>query len=245
MDFSQHSVVVSLSPTDAFLRVCQLPEMERKVLQQVVTYEAKHQMPFPLEAVSWTHQILAEGERQSLLLFAAKREALDRFGLQFEMSGVEFSQIQAAPIALLNLWSLVRAQMERESPSAANAPAALLDVGHNFSTIVFRRGNEISLRILDVAGERFARKLVHAFNLTFEQAQRLKHAPYESPQISRVYEHIQPVFESLEGEMTKTLAVLKRDTPSLMPAALYCSGGGSLLHGLIRCLRNGADSLMV
>src|SRR5690606_21521155 len=74
-------VAISVPGQSALARFIQLPPVEQSKVAQIVTYEAKQQIPFPLEDVIWDYQTLGGGSEESgyLLeaevgLFAMKRD---------------------------------------------------------------------------------------------------------------------------------------------------------------------------
>ena len=83
--------------------------MKEKKIGDIVKFEAKQQMPFPLEEVVWDYQKVSEGtvsdgfaKHTEIGLFAMKRDMINRFIGHFQAAKLEVHHVQMAPLALAN-----------------------------------------------------------------------------------------------------------------------------------------------
>src|SRR5207237_5739820 len=92
-------------------RFIKLPPVESKKIPDIVRYEARQQIPFPLEEVVWDYQQMggsADVEDGFALdcevgIFALKREQVNKALQPFVDAGVEVDLVQLTPIALYNM----------------------------------------------------------------------------------------------------------------------------------------------
>src|SRR6516164_4290968 len=102
-------VVISVPGQSGLARFVKLPPVEEKKISDIVKFEAKQQIPFPLEEVVWDYQKIGSGVvtdgfamETEIGLFAIKRENVSRTLQHFQEVNVEVDTIQMAPLALCN-----------------------------------------------------------------------------------------------------------------------------------------------
>src|SRR5438128_3136138 len=102
-------VIISVPGQSGLARFVKLPPVEEKKIADIVRFEAKQQIPFPLEEVVWDFQKLSSGEVSDgfamgteIGLFALKRDMVFRYLQHFRDVNVEIHVVQMAPLALCN-----------------------------------------------------------------------------------------------------------------------------------------------
>src|SRR5687767_10963564 len=80
------TVVISVPGQSGLARFVKLPPVEEKKIADIVRFEAKQQIPFPLEEVVWDYQKIAGGEavggfamETEIGLFAMKRDIINKY----------------------------------------------------------------------------------------------------------------------------------------------------------------------
>jgi len=103
-------VAVSVPGHLGLSKFIKLPPIEARKIPDIVKYEARQQIPFPLEQVVWRWQRLAGGMEESgfvldaeVALFAMKREQVYKALAPLTEEGVRVDVLQLAPIALANM----------------------------------------------------------------------------------------------------------------------------------------------
>src|SRR5271156_6574175 len=103
------TVVISVPGQSGLARFVKLPPVEEKKIGDIVKFEAKQQIPFPLEEVVWDYQKLGSGGvtdgyalETEIGLFAMKRDMVNRYLQHFKDVHVEVHIVQMAPLALCN-----------------------------------------------------------------------------------------------------------------------------------------------
>src|SRR5262245_13679926 len=108
-DLKGDRVAVGVPGQSGLARFVKLPPVEEKKIGDIVRFEAKQQIPFPLEEVVWDFQKIGAGQvsdgyalETEIGLFAMKRDMVNRALQQFTDVNVEVQIIQMAPLALCN-----------------------------------------------------------------------------------------------------------------------------------------------
>src|SRR5947209_15100090 len=103
------TVAISVPGQSGLARFVKLPPVDEKKIPDIVRFEAKQQIPFPLEEVVWAYQRLGAGDVTDNMvldaeigLFAMKRDMINRYLQHFKDVNVEVHLIQMAPLALCN-----------------------------------------------------------------------------------------------------------------------------------------------
>src|SRR5947208_3410054 len=101
------TVVISVAGQSGLARFVKLPPVQESKIADIVRFEAKQQIPFPLEEVVWDFQKINEGAvtdgfamETEIGLFAMKRDMVNRALQHFKDVHVEVHVIQMAPLAL-------------------------------------------------------------------------------------------------------------------------------------------------
>src|SRR5256885_3177502 len=102
-------IVISVPGQSGLARFVKLPPVEERKIAEIVKFEAKQQIPFPLEEVVWDYQKIAGGEvtdgfamETEIGLFAMKRDVISRYLGYFGGSKIEVHVVQMSPLALVN-----------------------------------------------------------------------------------------------------------------------------------------------
>ena len=99
-------VVISVPGQSGLARFVKLPPVEEKKIADIVRFEAKQQIPFPLEEVVWDYQKIGAGTvtegfamETEIGLFAMKRDMINRSMQHFTDVEVEVHIVQMSPLA--------------------------------------------------------------------------------------------------------------------------------------------------
>src|SRR6516225_897735 len=105
-------VAISVPGQSGLARFVKLPPVEEKKITDIVKFEAKQQIPFPLDEVVWDYQKIVTGQvtdgfamETEIGLFAMKRDMINRSMQHFRDVKVEVHLVQMAPLALCNFVS--------------------------------------------------------------------------------------------------------------------------------------------
>ncbi|HHT9144838.1 MAG: pilus assembly protein PilM [Candidatus Brocadiaceae bacterium] len=101
------NVLVSIPGQFVLSRFTTVPPVDKKQLKDVVSYEAKQQIPFDLKDIVWDYQQLSEQvpatEGIEIGLFASKRTTLDQILTNIVSLMPGLTALQVSPLAIANL----------------------------------------------------------------------------------------------------------------------------------------------
>src|SRR5438067_890537 len=220
-------VAIAVPGQSGLARFVKLPPVEEKKINDIVRFEAKQQIPFPLEEVVWDYQKIGSGEvtdgfamETEIGLFAMKRDQITRSLAHFQDVRVEVHVIQMAPLALCNFvaYDLLN-KGGAAAPAAAEAPAedegprgkrkcvVGLDVGTDSSNLVITDGEKIIWQQpIPLGGNHLTRALSKELKLTFAKAEHLKrNAANSPPELKTILAALKPVLTDFVGEVQRSL----------------------------------------
>lgn len=201
---SGEPVIFSLPSHSTFNRLIKLPPVEESKIPEIVKYEAQSQIPFNIDEVIWDYQYVERdyqpGEEKEVILFAIKRDIVEQFlgniaELKFNTEAVQF-----APVALFNF--LLR---DQEIKGATVA----LDMGGDNTDLIVIDGTKFWVRNLPITGNDITKALQKAFNIPFEEAEKLKLKAGQSQQAQKIFNAVQPILRDLVNEINRSMGYYK------------------------------------
>ncbi|HZE96018.1 MAG TPA: type IV pilus assembly protein PilM, partial [Planctomycetota bacterium] len=201
---SSEPVIFSLPSHSTFNRLIKLPPVEESKVPEIVKYEAQAQIPFNIDEVIWDYQYVERdygpGEEREVILFAIKRDIVEQFlnnivDLKFNTEAVQF-----APVALFNF--LLR---DQEIKGATVA----LDMGGDNTDLIVIDGTKFWVRNLPITGNDITKALQKAFNIPFEEAEKLKLKAGQSQQAQKIFNAVQPILRDLVNEINRSMGYYK------------------------------------
>lgn len=222
-------VVIGLPGQSGLARFVKLPPVEEKKITDIVRFEAKQQIPFPLDEVIWDYQKIGSGVvtdgfamETEIGLFAMKKDMIQRYLQHFIEANVEVHVIQMSPLALCNYISFdllkkggesVESE-ERDSTAVKGSADATfkrrcivaLDIGTDNSNLVITDGERIIWqRPIPKGGNHFTRALTKEMKLTFAKAEHLKRNATKSPDLKRILAALKPELNDFVNEVQRSL----------------------------------------
>jgi type IV pilus assembly protein PilM len=246
-------VAVSIAGQSGGLaRFVKLPPVEESRIPDIVRFEAKQQIPFPLEDVVWDYQTVAGGEvinnfamETEVGLFAMKRELIARHLAQYGSSGVECHVVQMAPLALTNFATyellkkggvdapMLEDDPNDDTPRGKKRCVVVLDVGTDASNLIITdAGKIIWQRPLAIGGNHFTRALTKEMKLTFAKAEHLKRNAAKSPDLAQILKALRPILTDFVGEVQRSLGYFTNTHRDAHIAHLVGLGSAFKLPGL-------------
>lgn len=217
-----------------------VPPVEDKRLSDLMQYEARQQVPFPLEQLEWDHHIWYASEDASgpkipshSMLLAGKRYHVGQRLALFEDAGVRVHVLQSDCVALHNFYRFAMAPPERDDPGDC---VMLLDVGADGTNFVFSSKDSLWFRSVPRGSDEFNKAVMRQFEASFATAEQLKRNPAKAKRISKLHEAWAPSFDLLLKDTGDSLEAFRTTDRRRPIQCIYALGGGFLTHGLHRHL---------
>ena len=232
--FGQEPVLVAVPGNQTFFRPFGLPQVAASKLPEIVRFEARQQIPFPINEVIWDFKTIAKGEEGETRvgLVAIRRELVEQTLAQIRLLGLNLEAIQVAPLALYNLVNYELGGKE---------PFLVLDAGARVTDFVVVDGEEFWFRPLPQSGNDFTRSLEQKFRMTFEEAEELKLKMGESKQAQKIFQVIEPMLRNLVGDIQRTIGYYRGIRKEAEFNRVLAFGGTFRLPGLMDFLEQALD----
>ncbi|HMO36297.1 MAG TPA: type IV pilus assembly protein PilM, partial [Gemmatales bacterium] len=204
-------VAISVPGQTGLARFVKLPPVEAKKIPDIVKFEAKQQIPFPLDEVVWDWQKIGSDSSEDFAenevgLFAMKRDMVNRYLQSFREAMIEVHHVQMAPLALVNYVAfdkLGKGAYGTDPPAAEGEEAeqgcmVAVDVGVDGKKVIWQRP-------IPIGGNHFTRALTKELKLTFAKAEHLKRNANKAEDPKKIFQAMKPVFSDFVGELQRSL----------------------------------------
>ncbi len=240
-------VVMSAAGQSGLARFIKLPPVESKKIPDIVRYEAKQQIPFPLEEVVWDYQQMAGGSTDDgfaleaeVGLFAMKRDQVYRTMKPFDRVDVEVDIIQLTPLALYNYICFDQLTdlppPDLYDPEDPPKSVVVLSLGTDTTDLVVTNGYRVWQRSVPIGGSHFTKALTKDLKLNFATAEHLKRNASQAEDPKALFQAMRPVFNDLLTEVQRSLGYFKNMDKKATIGRVVALGNVMRLPGLQRYL---------
>ena len=233
-------VAVSVPGQSGLSKFIKLPPIEAKKIPDIVKYEARQQIPFPLEQVEWDWQRLVGGIEEGgfvldaeVGLFAMKREQVFKALAPLTEAGIEVDILQLSPMSLANM--VIFDQLPDPTtidPLEPPPSVVLVSMGVDATDLVITNGLRIWQRSMPIGGNNFTKSLVQGMKLTFAKAEQLKRNAARADNAKEVFNAMKPVFNEFASELQRSLNYFSGSDRSARIGKVLLLGNASKLKGL-------------
>ncbi len=233
---TERNVVAGVGGRDVIIKLIRMDRMDESQAREVIRWEEEQHVPFQIENVQLDFEITdpdGEGLQMTVLLVAAKKEVVETRVALMEEAGLSPRIVDADAFALHNA-------LEANYPAAMEGLTALINVGHDTTTvIVLDEGIPVLTRDLSFGTRRLAQDLESEHSMTPEEARGVLRGG-DSNLLFKDFlaERSQEVVRGVE----RAAAFLDTHEVGIGIGRLYLSGGGVGIPGLAESL---ADRLGV
>ena len=228
------SARVALSvPGAGFDRFISLPAVSMKQVPQIVRYEAKQQIPFPLDEVAWDYQAASDrasrsGEGIEIALFAIKTQIIQQTLASLESINLGVDIIGMSRLALYNLLKWDR---------QINSGTMIVDLGAGSTDIVILADGNFRVRSIPISSDSITKILQQKFGISMEEAADLKRKSAQSKVPDKMFTVMRPTFDRLLGEIHKTVGYYKQQFKTLKIEQAYLVGDSFRMQPLVEMFR--------
>ncbi|MEI7958120.1 MAG: pilus assembly protein PilM, partial [Verrucomicrobiota bacterium] len=201
----------SIPAQSVFTRFVKLPSVAEEQVDQIVTFEAQQNVPFPIDEVVWDYQLVTSPEAGKLevVLVAIKADLLEELNTAVEEADFRTEVVDVAPMALYNAF--------RYNYSDLTGCSLLIDIGARTTNLVFVESKKVFSRSIPIGGNTITAAIVKDFNEPFTAAEERKkrqgfvslggtYAEPKDPEIARVSKLVRNTMTRLHAEITRSIS---------------------------------------
>ncbi len=229
-------VAVVVPAPSALVRFIQLPPVDRSAIPDIVQYEARQQIPFPLGEVCWDHAAIDRGfipgEEVEVGIFALRRGVAFALLNCLRVGGVDPAVLQIPPVALFNFINFERAP--------GRDAVLVMDMGVENTHLLCMSGDTLWIRSLPIAGNTFTQAVQEALGISYQEAEQEKRNARKSPRAKEIAEAIRQPMSRFIEEVQRSLGYFRSLHPETRVTSMLALGEGFKLPGLARYLQEAA-----
>lgn len=215
-----------------FTRFVKLPPFDAEKADQIVEFEARQNVPFPINEVIWDYEFIgsAEGVEREVALVAIKADALNDINDQVESLGMKVAAVDLAPLAVFNAF--------RYNYPDVDDASLIIDLGARSTNLIFVEGERVFTRNILIGGGTVTGNVAKELGMSFQEAEDQKRsrgyiAPggaYE-PNDDEVVEAMSKIMRNtmtrLHGEIVRTVNYYRSQQGGSPPRRFFLCGGGA------------------
>lgn len=215
-----------------FSRFVKLPPVQGDKLAQIVEFEARQNVPWQLDEVSWDYEIVSKSDmgEVEVVLAAMKCEPLNEMYEEVASCGIKVVGMDVGPLALYNAF--------RYSYPDVDEPALVVDLGARSTNLVFVDGDRFFMRNLLVGGAAVTNAIAKEFGIPFAEAERQKcsqgfvalgGAVEDHPDegVNAMSKVMRNSMTRLHSEIMRTITFYRSQQGGSAPKRVFLAGGGS------------------
>lgn len=232
-NLSDAPVFVSVAGNMATAKFAKLPPVSKKQIRGMVQYEAKQQIPFPLEDVEWDYQVFSQDDMPDVEvgIFAITKARIEGFLANLSDVGIRVAGVSLSPLSVYNAFAF------DEDIDFDSAGTIFVDIGTSSTDVIISDQGGVWLRTLPIGGNHFTDTLVDQFNLSFPKAEIHKKDAGSSKYARQIFQAMRPVFSDLVQKLQHTIGFYQSQNRDADLQRIVCVGSTFKLPGLRKYLQ--------
>ena len=234
----QREVGLAISGHSVIIKKISVPSMTEEELEEQITWEAEHHIPFAKEDVEIDYQIMNKDAGQNqmdVLLVAAKKEVVSDYTALVREVHLAPVVVDVAAFSLQNCF---------EANYGVNKETtALLNVGASISTInIVSGGVSTFTRDMTIGGNSFTEEIQKRLNVGYEEAEAYKCGGTAGDEVvpQEVDDILRQQAEVMAGEFQRSFDFYLATTSEGSIDKLYLSGGSARVPALRKAIETRA-----
>ncbi|SRR5579862_419639 len=235
LNLKSGKVNYAIAGQSVFTRFVKLPPVEESQVEQIITFEAQQNVPFPINEVVWDYQLVegpSHDNKLEVVLVAIKADLLDDINASVESSGLATAVVDVAPMALYNSF--------RYNCSDRTGCSLLIDIGARTTNLIFVDAPKVFTRSIQIGGTTITAAIAKDFNEPFSAAEARKktsgfvslggsYAEPSDPDVARVSKVIRNTMTRLHGEISRSITFYRAQQHGDQPSQVFLCGGSTSL----------------
>ena len=224
----------AVSAQSVFTRFVKLPSVGEEQVDQIVTFEAQQNVPYPIDEVVWDYQLVDSGDpaQVEVVIVAIKSDLLDDINAAVEDAHLQTSIVDVAPMALYNAY--------RYNYSDVEGCSLIIDIGARTTNLIFIESHKVFSRSIPNGGSAITQAIARDFNEPFGASEERKkrdgfvslggaYAEPEDPDVARVSKMIRNSMTRLHAEIARSISFYRAQQGGVQPQRVYLCGGSVTL----------------
>jgi type IV pilus assembly protein PilM len=234
----QKDVSLAISGHSVIIKKINVPTMTEDELEEQITWEAEHHIPFAKDDVEIDYQILnsqAGANQMEVLLVAAKKEVVSDYTSLIREVHLAPVVVDVAAFSLQNCFEV--------NYGATKETIALLNVGASISTInIISNGVSTFTRDMTIGGNSFTEEIQKQLNVGYEEAEAYKCGGTAGDEVvpQEVDEILSQQAEVMAGEFQRSFDFYLATTSEGNIDKVYLSGGSARVPALRKAIETRA-----
>ena len=236
--------VVSLPETESFIRILQLPMMEKEEVGEAIKWEIETNIPLSLNEIYYDWQIISDQnkngnqQRLDILVGVLPKKTVDPYLSVLKNAGLKPTAFEIESLAIAR--SLMKDAYCQE-------PTLIIDLGAKKTSLVIFCGQAVYFTAsLPVSNFSLITTLGEKLNIAYDQARQLKIQQglgYENPQ-NQIFQALKPALDEMANKIKNYIdffefhASVNLGAPNnKIKKAILC-GGGANFSGIEKLLQD-------
>ena len=224
----------AVSAQSVFTRFVKLPSVGEEQVDQIVTFEAQQNVPYPIDEVVWDYQLVDSGDpaQVEVVIVAVKSDLLDDINAAVEDAHLQTSLVDVAPMALYNAY--------RYNYADVDGCSLIIDIGARTTNLIFIESHKVFSRSIPNGGSAITQAIARDFNEPFGASEERKkrdgfvslggaYAEPEDPDVARVSKMIRNSMTRLHAEIARSIGFYRSQQGGAPPQRIYLAGGSVTL----------------
>jgi type IV pilus assembly protein PilM len=224
----------AVSAQSVFTRFVKLPSVGEEQVDQIVTFEAQQNVPYPIDEVVWDYQLVDSGESSQVevVIVAIKADLLDEINDSVEHSTLRTTIVDVAPMAVYNAF--------RYNYSDVSGCSLIIDIGSRTTNLIFIEPNKVFSRSIPTGGNTITGALAKEFQEPFASAEERKkrdgfvglggsYADPDDEDVARTSKIIRNTMTRLHAEIARSISFYRAQQGGSAPNQVFLSGGSASL----------------
>src|SRR6266403_814893 len=231
MHINRGPVNYAVPAQSVFARFVKLPALDAEKIDQIISFEAQQNVPFPIDQVVWDYQLVGGGmgEQIQVVIVAIKRDLIDEINNAVEETGLRTRILDVASMGLYNAFCYNYTDLKGCS--------LLVDIGARTANVLFIEAGRIFSRSLPLGSSVITAAIAKEFGESFAAAETRKNsdasvalggaAEPAAPNLGRLSKIARSTMTRLHAELMRSITHYRAQQQGDRPSRIFLCGGGA------------------
>jgi len=229
---TKDSVIGIAGHSSVIIKRISLPEMSEEELSESIKFEAEQYVPFDIEEVNLDFQILgpkSEPGQMDVILVAVKKDIINEYVSVVKEAGFNPVIVDVNSFALENMYEINYEIEPDKNVAIVNIGASTINMN------ILKGGISVFTRDSAIGSNLHTETLQREFNLTYENAERLKKGePVENVSSDDAFSVIESASDEIISEVNRSFEYFRSSVVHEDINEVVLSGGCALIKNFLK-----------